>query len=301
MLSKQQIRALSEGEISFFPTEQGGTKAWWNTAARTKHVLAAYPPQCGWSITVAYTTADIPMYHAGMQVAAVWITVSLTDPQSRVVAQASALQPITDYKAFEAGETSARGRLYDALGFPGDIDAALGVATEGQLRAEEVTVVTKPTANTQPAAKAPTQPASNDVPAEPSLAEVAKHIGATGESIVVRDEDGNVDIIPKPPVSSRREVKPVAPREFAKRDKPVAAPSTAPQDPPPTEAGPGAESPEPASKALLEQVRSLAMMRGRKPAEIAERTKSKADAEAFLAELRQVNGAGSRQEEGAPA
>lgn len=301
MLSKQQIRALSEGEITFFPNEQGGTKAWWNTAARTKHVLAAYPPHFGWAIIVSTSAAtDVAMVHNNQPVVSVWITVSLTDPQGRVVAQASALQPITDYKAYEAGETSARGRLYDALGFPGDIDAALGVATEVQPRAEEVIVVTKPTANTQPAAKAPTQPASNDVPAEPSLAEVAKDIGATGESIVVRDEDGNVDIIPKPPVSSRREVKPVAPREFAKRDKPVAAPSTAPQDPPPTEAGPGAESAEPASKALLEQVRSLAMMRGRKPAEIAERTKSKADAEAFLAELRQVNGAGSHQE-GTPA
>lgn len=300
MLSKQQIRALSEGEVTFFPTDNGGTKAWWNTAARTKHVLAAYPPQCGWSITVAYTTADIPMYHAGMQVAAVWITVSLTDPQSRVVAQASALQPITDYKAFEAGETSARGRLYDALGFPGDIDAALGVATEVQPQAEKVVVATNPTANTEPAAKAPTQPASNDVPAEPSLNEVVKNIESSGESILVRSEDGHVEVIAKPSVAKRREVKPVAPRDFSKRDKPGAAPTTTPQDPSPTEAGPGAASTEPASKALLEQVRSLAIMRGRKPAEVADRTKSKADAEAFLAELRQANGAGTHLE-GAPA
>lgn len=300
MLSKQQIRALSEGEITFFPNEQGGTKAWWNTAARTKHVLAAYPPHFGWAIIVSTSAAtDVAMVHNNQPVVSVWITVSLTDPQGRVVAQASALQPITDYKAYEAGETNARGRLYDALGFPGDIDAALGVESEVQPRAEPLSLVAKTAANSQQV-KAPTQPASNDVVSEPSLAEVAQNIGATGESILVRNEEGGVEIIPKPPASERRKVRPVAPRDFAKRDNADTAPSTASKDPPPTEAGPGAASTEPASKVLLEQVRSLAMMRGRKPAEIAERTKSKADAEDYLAELRRANGAGTHQE-GAPA
>lgn len=293
----KNILALSQGET--VPLETTGrdgepaTKAWWNTSARTKHVLAEYPPQHGWAIRVSAKDSEITLRHYADKVPTMLITASLVNREGVVVAEASVLQAITDHKVYEAGETAARGRLYDALGFPGDIEAALGKAIDpmpalapapGQAPSKGVLQVVR-TTSPAPAAEQPPTATENEAgtgamaSSEPDPFDVAaKATAAT---------------VPEPPKArGRHKVTPVASRDFG--DKTPASP----QDEDPAPAGSRALPPTEGAASdrhVLSMATQLAVMRKRPPDEIAARTKTPAEAQAYLDELR---GAGVRAAEG---
>lgn len=95
-------------------------------AALTPLFLETFPPDEGWGVISEHRAGDFSLpdpytlSEAGQPVPqpTEWITMKLVDPAGRVVAQATSLAIINGPKAFERGETVARGRLYEALGLP---------------------------------------------------------------------------------------------------------------------------------------------------------------------------------------
>lgn len=284
------LKSIPPGEITFFPREDGTSMAWWNTKARTAHVLREFPIKQGWSIRVRREKSRTDMPHGNVHVPSYFITARLRDPQKRVVAEATALQGITDHKVYEAGETGARSRLYDALGFPGDIEAALGIVLDpsdfapttgaepanATANSAQLRLVPKSSGDTG------SQQLSGD--SQPTSDTGAAGDGQGGNALIVRNEQGSVTAIETPTATKSRKVKAVPSRTPAAPQGSESSPTEAKKD----EDGIG-----PCPTALLQQVTALAMMRGRKPAEIKDRTKTKADAQVFFDELRRgaANGA----------
>ncbi|WP_419653104.1 hypothetical protein [Thiolapillus sp.] len=106
--------------------------------------LKDYPPLEGWAVThdarQAYPDRDPTL----------WVfQASLENPEGRIVATASALRRVSEYKDFEIGETAAYQRLITYLGYPGDpevwgfekADTPQAITPEGQATAAESTPV----------------------------------------------------------------------------------------------------------------------------------------------------------------
>lgn len=95
-------------------------------AALTPIFLDTFPPDEGWGVITEHKAGDFSLPDpftldaSGQPIPqpTEWVTAKLVDPVGRVVAQATSLVVINGPKAFERGETIARGRLYEALGLP---------------------------------------------------------------------------------------------------------------------------------------------------------------------------------------
>lgn len=110
-----------------------GDSVWWHPRDRTPIVLDRFPIDAGWSITCSREPSELRLAvrdpDTGFQYRdandmvmlfpTVYITATLTNPEGKVVAQASTLIAIDGPQAYEAGENNARNRLYEAIGLIG--------------------------------------------------------------------------------------------------------------------------------------------------------------------------------------
>ena len=132
--------------------------------------LKDYSPQEGWAVThnvrQAYPDRD-PI---------LWVfQATLENPEGRVVATASALRRVSEYKDFEIGETAAYQRLITYLGYPGDpdvwgfeeADTPQAVTPEGQATAAESTPVEAVAVVPAQEAPKPEEPGVLDFPSPP--------------------------------------------------------------------------------------------------------------------------------------
>lgn len=116
---------IPENELSVIYNHDGTTTDWWPVANRTPVFLEKFPPHEGWSIEVRREPGpfNLPDYRNAVgsevtvQPTQLFVVVLLKD--GVVVNQASSLEIIDGGKAWERGETNARGRLYEAMGLPG--------------------------------------------------------------------------------------------------------------------------------------------------------------------------------------
>lgn len=116
---------IPDNELSVIPNSDGTTTDWWPVANRTPVFLEKFPPHEGWSIEVRREPGpfNLPDYRNAVgnevtvQPTQLFVVVLLKD--GVVVNQASSLEIIDGGKAWERGETNARGRLYEAMGLPG--------------------------------------------------------------------------------------------------------------------------------------------------------------------------------------
>ena len=99
---------------------------WWPTHNRTPVFLKRFPPEQGWSVVVRNEQGpfNLPDYRntAEGQEPLIQPTqqfIAELRYKGEVVNSASSLEVIDGPKAWERGETNARGRLYEALGLPG--------------------------------------------------------------------------------------------------------------------------------------------------------------------------------------
>lgn len=102
--------------------------AWWPVAARTQVFLEKFAPQDGWSVEVENGPGpfNLPDYRnqiAGQEAVLqpTWLFTTTLKHNGVIVNQASSLEVIDGPKAWERGETNARGRLYDSMGLPGNV------------------------------------------------------------------------------------------------------------------------------------------------------------------------------------
>lgn len=111
----------------------GSQMVYWATHHRTPLFLEKFSPFDGWSVSITSSRGDFTMpdraYAADgsivQQPTVSFLAALIKD--GKVMAEASSLSTIYGPKAWESGETNARGRLYDALGLSaplcGDPDA----------------------------------------------------------------------------------------------------------------------------------------------------------------------------------
>jgi len=103
----------------------GSTTEWWPVHNRTPVFLEVFRPEDGWSVQIRCEPGpfNLPDYRnaIGPEVAIqpTQLFIASLYKDDRMVNQASSLEVIDGPKAWERGETNARGRLYDALGLPG--------------------------------------------------------------------------------------------------------------------------------------------------------------------------------------
>lgn len=96
----------------------------WGLAHRTRHFLEVFPPQEGWTVNILATPGPVSLsdpetYTADGTMAVqptMVFTATLSDKDGKIVATASSLRLMNGVSSWEAGESKARGRLYDALG-----------------------------------------------------------------------------------------------------------------------------------------------------------------------------------------
>lgn len=103
----------------------GTTTDWWPVAFRTPVFLDKYSPSDGWCIEVRNEQGsfNLPDYRNGVGgeilTQPTQLFVATLKRNGIIVNQASSLEVIDGAKAWERGETNARGRLYEAMGLPG--------------------------------------------------------------------------------------------------------------------------------------------------------------------------------------
>lgn len=119
---------VPDHEIAFLFNDGCEPTPWWAPAFRTPHFLAKFSPFAGWQVLVTPSAGDfnLPDYNnrppggAPPEQPTQKFEAQLIK-EGVVYANASSLELIDGEKAWERGETNARGRLYDALGLPGNL------------------------------------------------------------------------------------------------------------------------------------------------------------------------------------
>lgn len=146
----------------------------WPTRARTPHFLSRFSPLDGFAVRIEATPGplDLSVNFAPEGEPANYVnqpthvfTATLCK-DGVALATASSLCIINDRSQWEAGETNARGRLYDALGLPTEIDAALyniDPSTIGSSTTDEGFIITP--VGTRPASRNISAPDAASTPA----------------------------------------------------------------------------------------------------------------------------------------
>jgi len=169
----------------------------WGVHHRTKHALEVFTPLNGWSIRIKSEAGpfNIPDPNTLVwsdslqtQVPAVQPTVvfnaQLLDPTDRVIAEASLLKVINSHFSWQAGQTSVRGALYDALGLTLPFDTSDGGEPHQQ--------ILKPLATGTPQVKGVVPMASNGHASKLAPAAQAM-VDAVGNSAAAQQADVQVD------------------------------------------------------------------------------------------------------------
>jgi hypothetical protein len=199
---------IPTNELIAIPNHDGTNSDWWPTANRTPVFLDKFRHAEGWSIEIRHEPGpfNLPDYRNAVQgqatVQPTQLFVAVLMKDGRIVNQASSLEIIDGGKAWERGETNARGRLYEAMGLPGSpkpflhqllgdrkidnpVSTAAGVtiipiaAPKAQAPAPSVAPIVAttaepapvPSADAAPAAASPT-PASNEPAVKATEAQV---------------------------------------------------------------------------------------------------------------------------------
>ncbi|HOV56380.1 MAG TPA: hypothetical protein PLN91_00715 [Rhodanobacteraceae bacterium] len=85
--------------------------------ARNEEFLKAYPPSEGWCLIVEHQLSQLKLVDVNGEPYPTVLFTAMLRHGSDLRATASTLVPITGNKAWEAGESNARSRLFEALGF----------------------------------------------------------------------------------------------------------------------------------------------------------------------------------------
>lgn len=116
---------IPDNELTVIPNNDGTVTDWWPATNRTPVFLAKFPPTDGWAIEVRREPGpfNLPDYRnavaGNVTVQPTQLFVAVLLRNGVIVNQASTLEIIDGSKAWERGETNARGRLYEAMGLPG--------------------------------------------------------------------------------------------------------------------------------------------------------------------------------------
>lgn len=111
----------SKGSVFIIDPETGAPKEWKRLSARNQELLAAYPPKDGWGVVISAAPAQLQLVTAAGPAVTVTFTATMTSPTGQVVAAVSALATIDSPDAWAIGESRARHRLCEALGFGGEV------------------------------------------------------------------------------------------------------------------------------------------------------------------------------------
>lgn len=129
-----ELRPLTNQTTDEIIQRDGKDVMIWGVHYRTQHVLEKFPPEEGWAIRVTNEPGpfNIPDPYtlvsdaSGNQVPAmqptVLFTAQLLGPKANVIAEASLLKVINSHWAWQSGQSSVRGALYDALGLSVSFD-----------------------------------------------------------------------------------------------------------------------------------------------------------------------------------
>ena len=158
----------SKGSVFIIDPETGAPKEWKRLSARNMELLAAYPPKDGWGVVISAAPAQLQLVTAAGPAVTVTFTATMTSPTGQVVAAVSALATIDSPDAWAIGESRARHRLCEALGFGGEVqdndERALVESRGGQVAPAAPAA---PTAKVAKVAKA--APADDQQPASAML------------------------------------------------------------------------------------------------------------------------------------
>lgn len=177
---------VDEAHLQPWVLADGTVRKYWPTTARTAHFLEHFPPSEGWAVTVTATQGMFTMpdrYPAadGSSVAQpTMLFVARLSKNGVVMAEASTLATMYGPKAWETGETGARGRLYDALGLSMPIG---GESLEEVPAIETLAPVLTPVTPPPAASPTPATPEPEPTPAaSPAVAEESVPSAATTSS-----------------------------------------------------------------------------------------------------------------------
>jgi len=176
---------IPDNELSAITNNDGSTTEWWPATSRTPVFLSTFPPTEGWSIEVRREPGpfNLPDYRnavaGNVTVQPTQLFVAVLLRNGVIVNQASSLEIIDGSKAWERGETNARGRLYEAMGLPGSTkpflhqllgdrkETARPVATSAGVSIIPISPA-KAAPATEPAVPAAPAATANEVPANAS-------------------------------------------------------------------------------------------------------------------------------------
>lgn len=133
---------IPDAELSFLPNADGTTVPFWATHHRTPIFLERFKIEDGWQVVVetnvgGFDLPDTRQLSSTPLVQPTQLFVAKLIRDGAVHAQASTLAIIDGPSAWERGETTARGRLYEASGLPGFLRAESNADTP---RASQPTV-----------------------------------------------------------------------------------------------------------------------------------------------------------------
>lgn len=119
---------IPDAELSYLPNADGTTVPFWATHHRTPIFLERFKIEEGWQVVVetnvgAFDLPDTRQMSSTPLVQPTQLFVAKLIRGGAVHAQASTLAIIDGPSAWERGETTARGRLYEASGLPGFLRA----------------------------------------------------------------------------------------------------------------------------------------------------------------------------------
>jgi hypothetical protein len=119
---------IPDAELSYIPNADGTSVPFWATHHRTPIFLERFKIEDGWQVIVetnpgGFDLPDTRQMSATPLVQPTQLFVAKLSKGGVVHAQASTLAIIDGPSAWERGETTARGRLYEASGLPGFLRA----------------------------------------------------------------------------------------------------------------------------------------------------------------------------------
>lgn len=135
---------IPDTELSYIPNADGTTVPFWATHHRTPLFLERFKIEDGWQVIVetnpgGFDLPDTRQMTAAPLVQPTQLFVAKLIRGGVVHSQASTLAIIDGPSAWERGETTARGRLYEASGLPGFLRAEqLGDLTRSQQQTSAV-------------------------------------------------------------------------------------------------------------------------------------------------------------------
>lgn len=206
---------IPENEITFMLMANGDDVPFWPTHTRTPLFLDKFSPDDGWQVIVESHAgpfnlpdtrrADGTNFEILVQPTQLFVAKLIKD--GSVYSQASMLAIIDGPSAWERGETTARGRLYEANGLIGFLPKSMsGVPSPARRASEQAPEVSPTTADVIPMSVAAVQGTSSS---RRSINEEDEAQAATAEADQTPAQESSVDTNAEPAAATEEQQEPI--------------------------------------------------------------------------------------------